>query len=152
MDPGGVTWVVVADAERIRIFLERRRSGELVELEAERMTAADDERPEGHRHRATVHASSGAGRHGAGERQPEREAAQRFLHRVARRLEARLHDRAFDALAILAPPRALGLLRSELSGKVSARLTAAEAHECVGETADQIRARLCHVRAGTWSR
>jgi protein required for attachment to host cells len=152
MDTGGSTWVVVADAERVRVLLERTRGGDLIELHSEALSQGGDERPQSHRRFATVHESVGAGRHGAGERDVGHEAAQRFFHRVAQRLEARLHERAFDSLAIIAPPRALGLLKSALDGKVSARLTAADARDCIDETPERVRGRLRHARAETWSR
>lgn len=152
MRNGGATWVVVADAETAKVFLERNWGGALVVLGSETLRRDGDEGASPGRHLATVRQSAGFGRHGAGERDPDREATQRFLRRVARHLEQRLHERAFDALAIIAPPRTLGALKTELGSKLVARLTATDDHECVGETAEQIRQRLRKARAAALSR
>lgn len=152
MDLGGKTWIVAADGDHARVFVERSRGGDLIELEAEALRRETSEHPHGHRHLATVHDSAGPGRHSAGERDVDRDAAQRFFHSVAARLEARLHERAYDELAIFAAPRALGLLKGELEGKVAARLSVTDPHACAGDTPAQVRARLYAARAAVKER
>jgi protein required for attachment to host cells len=123
-----------------------------VELESERLSAEEGQHAQGHRHLATVHESVGPGRHGAGERDIAAEQGRRFAAQVAEQLQARLNAHAFDSLAILAPPRTLGLLRAALGPKLTDRLAVSEACDCIHEDADQIRRRLRRARGAREAR
>lgn len=148
MDEGGVTWIVTADAREARVFAERVRGGELIEIPDFRMRAEDEDRPLGHVHQATVHQRAGFGRHGAGTRDPSREAERRFLKRVAARLKEAAGQGRFDGLALMAPPRALGTLRSALTPAVAAKVEVSDPHERRDDGATELRVRLRHARAG----
>ncbi|MEW6018861.1 MAG: host attachment protein [Pseudomonadota bacterium] len=147
MEQTGITWVVAADGARARIFEERQRAGDMVERPAQAMHQEGHDHPGPHTHQATVHERAGVGRHSAGERAPSQEAEDRFLKRLAEQLGRDAQAGAFDELVILAPPRALGALRTALPRAARDRLTASAPVECVSEEAAAIRKRLRAARA-----
>ncbi|MFN3583403.1 host attachment protein [Phenylobacterium sp.] len=147
MELGGTTWIVAADGAEARVFEERVRAGEVREVSDFHMKADGHDWPTAHRHPATAHESAGFGRHGAGGRDPADEAERRFLRRVAAELDAAAARKAFDSLVIMAPPRALGVLKAELTPALARKLEASEAHERVGEGAEAIRHHLRDLRA-----
>lgn len=147
MELTGTTWIVAADAAAARIFEERLRAGDVREREDLRVRADSSDQPQSHRHMATVHEGGGFGRHGAGTREASDEAERRFLRRVAESLEAAAKRDAFDRLVLMAPPRALGLLRAELGPACLRRLDVCDPHERVHDDADAIRQRLRDARA-----
>lgn len=147
MDQGGVTWIVTADARQARVFSERVRGGELIELAQLRMHADEQDRPGAHSHHATVHDRNGPGRHGAGDRDPSREAERRFLKRVAARLVEAAGAGEFDALALMAPPRALGVLRTALTPAVAGKVEVSDPHERRDQGAAEMRKRLREARS-----
>ena len=144
------TWIVTADGARARIFEEKRRLGELHELPDRAMQVRDDDRPSGRRHLATVHDRQGVGRHGAGELDLDGQTARRFLRRVALELERAAARGEFGSLVLMAPPRARGRLRSELSERLRAQLAGSDHHDAIRETPEQVRERLRDVRARSW--
>lgn len=147
MDVTGTTWILVADGDQARVFEERQRASDVREIEDRRMGRSGGDYPRAAAHGATVHDRAGHGQHGAGERAPHDEAEDRFLERVAESLAAPARDGVFQSLVIMAPPRALGVLRQALPKAAHAVLEASDPHECVRETADDIRQRLRKVRA-----
>lgn len=149
MDVGGVTWIVTADAVEARIFTERTRAGALRELPELRMYATDAERSAGRRQQATVHASTGAGRHSAGEGAPAREAERRFLKRVAKELMASGTRGDFDRLVLMGPPRALGTLKQALAPAIAARVDVTDPHERKHDDPELLRRHLRDARART---
>jgi protein required for attachment to host cells len=78
-------------------------------------------------------AFSGAnGRRAAVEQTDFHDQAEReFLRSFARRIDQRLADSTIHALVLVAPPRALGMLRPELSGRVSRAVRAELARDYV---------------------
>lgn len=149
MDVTGTTWIVVADGDQARVFEERQRAGEVREIEALHMGRTGGDYPRAAAHGATVHDRAGHGQHGAGERAPHEEAEDRFLERVAESLADPARRGTFQGLVIMAPPRALGVLRQALPKAAQALLEGSDPHECVRETAEHIRLRLRKVRAKT---
>jgi len=147
MDVTGITWILVADGDQARDFEERQRAGEVRELGARHMGRAGGDYPKAAAHGATVHDRAGHGQNGAGERAPHEEAEDRFLQRVAETLAEPARSGAFQALVIMAPPRALGVLRQALPEPALGLVEGSDPHECVRETADEIRHRLRKVRA-----
>lgn len=147
MELGGTTWIVAADGAEARVFEERVLAGDVREVSDFHMKANGHDWPSAHRHTATAHESAGSGRHGAGGREPADEAERRFLRRVAAELDAAAGRRAFDSLVIMAPPRALGMLKAELSSALAAKLAGSEAHERVRDNAEAIRQHLRDLRA-----
>lgn len=113
------TWVLVADGARARIvrqMMARTGEGEAVDdlvFEAEHKRPGEimADRP------GRAFASEGA-RRSAMEyhSDPEREEEARFAATLAGMLERHRAEGAFDALAIVAEPRMLGLIRQSLPG------------------------------------
>ncbi|HEY9219231.1 MAG TPA: host attachment protein [Phenylobacterium sp.] len=142
-----VTWVVAADGSRARVFEERLRHGPLHEIEHLSLHIREEDRPHGGRHGATVHDRSGPGRHSGFDAPPAEEAERRFLRRVAQQLDQAAQEGAFERLVLMAPPRALGVLRQALSANCRRRVHLSEPHDRVQETAEGLRARLHSLRA-----
>ena len=121
-----VTWIVIADGSRARVYRndgpgkgleplpdmsmtgDRRRDREIM---ADKPGRAFD--------------SHGRGRHSMEPTTAPRDVAERqFLEQVAHKLEVAARDGAFDRLVIAAAPRALGDLRARLPRSVADRIHA----------------------------
>lgn len=147
MELTGTTWIVAADGTHARVFEERLRAGEVRELPDRAVQSLESDRPNSHRHMATVHDRHGPGRHGAGERAPGDETARRFLRRVADKLQVAASNGDYESLVLMAPPRALGLLKLALTPALRNRVTATDPHNLVQCDAREVRDRLQMVRA-----
>lgn len=139
------TWIVVADGRQARVFVERSRLGPLTERADLAAHAAGGARP-GPKH-ATVTGRFGHGRSASQDSDPTAIAEARFLKDFAIRIEAWAADGAFAGLVLVAPPTALGVLRSALGPKARARLELCDPHERTTETADILRERLSAARS-----
>jgi protein required for attachment to host cells len=113
------TWILIADGAHARLFANHG-PGKGIELLDDKL-AAD--------HRLTheivddrlgrTHESIGATRHAISARHdPHRELKQGFAVSLAKMLDQRRAEHAFDRLVIVAPPKALGDLREALSAPV----------------------------------
>lgn len=111
-----ITWIVLADSARARIFTLTEPGAELLE----RTTLSH---PESRMHDRELTSdlpgrafdSHGQGRHGMEQRHdPKEYEARTFAAEIAREIERIRRDEPFDALVLAAPPKFLGLLRSEL--------------------------------------
>lgn len=109
-------WVVVAESARARIFAVSDTGGKLREI-------ADLSHPESRLHDRELSSdlpgrsfdSHGQGRHGMEPAtDPKERHAQAFAVEIARHLEQGRNEGGFDSLVLVAPPKFLGLLRSEL--------------------------------------
>lgn len=147
MSDDGTTWVVVADGAHLRVFEERRRAAELRELTDWTMRQESSDRPMAGGHPATVHSSTGAARHAGKDDNPTQEAEARFLGRVAKRLQTAAERGEFHGLVLIAPPKALGLLRAKLGDHLAARVEASDPHDRIGDDAEAIRVHLRQARA-----
>ncbi|HEY9235836.1 MULTISPECIES: baeRF12 domain-containing protein [Phenylobacterium] len=147
MEQGGMTWIVAADGAQARIFAEARRAGPVKELDQLRMTADPHDRRAHGGQQATVHDRVGAGRHSSDDHSPADDAEERFLRSVASFLGDQGGRGAFDSLVLMAPPKALGILRDALPTAVARRVEATDAHERLGLSADEIQACLRAARA-----
>lgn len=112
-----ITWFVLADSARARIFTLTEPGAKLLE----RMTLSH---PESRMHERELTRdrpgrafdSHGQGRHGMEQRHdPKEHQARTFAADIAREIERVRRDEPFDALVLAAPPKFLGLLRSELN-------------------------------------
>ena len=108
----GRTLILVADGRRARLFEEARRGGPL------------KERPEWLDGVTTPHLAAGTAHAGGHDKT---ETAFEVL--LAQRVATVFADHAFDALILIAAPRALGVLRRHLSPGLKARLTNSEPHD-----------------------
>lgn len=143
----GVTWMVVADGARARIFEERRRSGPLRELSQHAMEIESGDRPASGMKPGTMHQRFGPGRHAGEHADPSQEAEARFLRRLAERLYAAARRRDFEHLVLVAPARALGSLRAALEPAVSRMVEADDAHDRTRDDAESLRGHLRQIRA-----
>lgn len=118
------TWIVVADGAKARVLEGPGHGGAFKPVDdlsfashAPASRDIDSERP------GRTFNSTGKLRHAI---EPRVDAHERreaeFLKSVADRLEQALRRKAYDDLVLAAPPRALGILRKQLSSEVQRRL------------------------------
>lgn len=118
------TWLLLANGTEARLVCSEGRAGDLRELDAHL--------PEGPNRPAReimankpgrTYDSFGKGRHGMEPRSdPRALESHRFLSQVADRINQAAGRDAFDRLVLIAPPKALGVLRQELGGKAREKL------------------------------
>lgn len=140
-----VTWIVTADGRQAHVHEERRRGGPLQRLAERGLQAEDTEQPESVQ-RVTVHSRFGFGRHGAGDENVAELAEARFLERVSEALELWAKAGLFDRLVVMAPPRALGLLRGALKSPAVECLELTENHDRVALEGEALRHHLRTLR------
>lgn len=121
------TLVITADGARARAFEEARRGGRLVERAdwlVDLLPKSGD--PAGH----ATH-----GHHA----EPAAEKVERaFLARLCERLEQLVAGQGFDALILIAPPHALGVLRKCLPKGLHQRLVLDEARDRLDVTPETL--------------
>jgi protein required for attachment to host cells len=118
------TWIVVADGANARFLAWRGLksgavgiSGQTFERDSPRTHDLGTDRP------GRVHDSTGHARHAIqprSDRHDEQEKA--FLRLVVRRLLEAFESNAFHDVVLIAPPRALGVLRDVLPDQLSKRV------------------------------
>jgi len=139
-----IRWILVADQSLARIFRAANRTAPLEEIES--MV-----HPEGRLHegelvsdragRGNVPGSSG--RHAVENDTRRKEAAsESFARDIAARLDRARHEQHFEKLAIIAPPRMLGLIRKALSSQTADRVDHEVAKELARQDAAAIRTHL----------
>ncbi len=118
-----LTWILVADSARARIFTADTPSSPLEEIE-------DFSHAEGRLHDRDMTSdlpgrikSTGGGGHAFEQAtDPKQHEADSFAHRIAEYLEAAHNANRFEQLLIVAAPTFLGLLRNQLSEPVKKRV------------------------------
>ncbi len=141
------TLVVLADGRRVRLLEEARRGGPLHERAGWLKGMAPFQHP-GSTQRVTVHARVGAATHASHE--PPRDKGERqFLTDLAGHLEDVVRERGFDELVIMAPPRALGVLRKALPAALQKRVAASDPHDRLDATVDEVHDHLRATRLRT---
>jgi protein required for attachment to host cells len=121
----GITWILIADASRARLFEHRRRNERPLEpiFEDDRPELRDREQRRDSDRPGRVHESAVTMRHAA---EPHTSNEQRIRERWARELIDRLHavagDRQFHNLVLVAPPAMLGALRKLLDDEFGDRV------------------------------
>lgn len=137
----GPAWFLVADGRRARLLIEQRRGMAL--QEAWNIEIGEDDRYAPQDRPPRSFDRTGTGRHAMDGGRDLHEAEEaRFLKRVANRIGEAERHKAFDHLAIAAPPRALGLLRDLLSDAARVRIRGETPKDLVDETAQELRERL----------
>ena len=120
------TWILVADGSQARLF-SNDGPGHGVELVSDAVLRGRNlpgreimsDRP------GRTFDSAGQGRHAKEPRTDPREVEKRrFADQLAAMLEDELNQGKFDRLVLVAPPKALGQLRDELSKSLRARVSA----------------------------
>lgn len=111
------TWIIVAESARARIFTVSGIGGKFQEV-------ADLSHPESRLHDRALSSdlpgrtfdSRGDGRHAMEQATgPQEQEAQAFATEITRQIDRGQREGNFDSLVLVAPPKFLGRLRSELS-------------------------------------
>ncbi len=124
----GVWWVVVMDGRRARLLVREHRRASFLESVDALTIDADGEAIRPHE----------TGHHHGRYEQTER----KFVERIARNLERRAKQDAFDHLIVVAPPAALGVLREALGPHTRDRLRESVPKDLSGLPARHIVERL----------
>ena len=135
MDTQDHTWIVVADGGKARVFEERERHGELKELPTWHEEHGGEDVSHAHRH--TTHTSANT---------PKQAAEAEFLQGLAKAIDAAARKKAFDKLVLMAPPKAMGVLRDALKTEASSRIELTDAHDRTHEDARALKAHLHKLR------
>jgi protein required for attachment to host cells len=115
------TWIVVADGANARFLMWRGLksgatgiSGHTFERDSPPTHELGTDRP------GRVHDSTGHARHAIQPRTDSHDEQEKaFLRLVMRRLHEAFDSGAFDDVVLIAPPRALGVLRNKLPAQLS---------------------------------
>ncbi|MFN3515301.1 MAG: host attachment protein [Phenylobacterium sp.] len=140
------TLVILADGLQARGLAERRRHGPLAELASWSLKADEADRHLARTHGGTITDRVGYGRDNVLEAPPAEAAEKRFLEEVAERINRSAAAGEFERLVLMAPPRALGVLRQALKPTVVRRIEVTDDHERIKATADQVRVILRDLR------
>jgi protein required for attachment to host cells len=127
------TWVLIADGGHAKVLESQWPDIDLAPVEG---MAFSVDLPPSHEimsdRQGRDYESHGHARHAIESRSdPHRELKRQFAKQLAGVLEAKLAQKRFDKLVIVAPPPALGDLREALSKSVRAKVTAELAHDLV---------------------
>ncbi len=124
--PKIITWVLIADGSRARLFVnEGVGKGLKPALNQEFIGTNLPGREISSDRPGRSFDSAGVGRHAMEPpTDPRRYEAQAFSRGIAEILEAARKQGSFDRLVVVAPPKALGDLRAEFSGKLRDLVTA----------------------------
>lgn len=129
-------WIVVADGGAARFFYRPKAGVPLLEMEVLGDVAAPAARKRAkarHEHIVTSH----------GRNSPDQELAEKaFLKEVAREIDQAVQKNAVGQLAVCAAPRALGVLRNEMSTAARRHLVCEIAKDFVHEPVDEIDAHM----------
>lgn len=128
------SWVVVADGGAARFFHRPKAGAALDEQPELMMNARDREKPD----RPRQSDAAGSGRRASMHEHFE----EQFLVEVAKRVDELMANRKVGRLAICAAPKALGVLRRQLSESSSRRITCEIAKDLIHEPTVAIQERL----------
>lgn len=117
------TWVLIADGERA-LFLENQTDGEDPHLEVFREDAQDNppNREQAANRQGRFNDGPSVHRSAVEDTDWHQLAKDRFAQDLAEILYKQAHKGAFDKLVLVAPPKTLGELRSELHQEVVKRV------------------------------
>lgn len=143
------TWIVLADGARARILLNSGPGKGLQQLEGELFTnplppsrEINSDRP------GRSFNSTGAVRHAMEPGiDPHRQRKLDFLRKVASYLDRACQRNEFDRLIIIAPPTAMGDIRSGISGAVRDRIHAEMPLDLVDHPNDSVKDHVAKVLA-----
>jgi len=144
MQVDGKCLLVVADGANARLLEERRRGGPLTEQPswvADLQPGASPSLAKGR-----VFDRFGPGSHTIEGMPPRDRSELQFLKQLAARIDRLIVSEDFDEVILIAPPRALGMLRSALSPAVVKKLGPGEAAERCGESPTALRGVIRRLR------
>ncbi len=138
------TWILVADATQGRLFCNDGPGRGIAPISDAVLRGRNlpgreimSDRP------GRTFDSTGQGRHAKEPRTDPREVEkQRFAHQLAAMLEDELNQGKFDRLVLVAPPKALGQLRDELSKSLRAKVSAELAKDLTHLPAQELQKHL----------
>lgn len=112
-----IIWVLLADGQRARLLQTNGRNAPLVQAtDREFIGNAEPSRDIASDRPGRGHDRGGAGRHAMDPpTDPHRYEKKRFVRSVVDELDERRKKNEFEQLVIVAPPKALGDIRAELS-------------------------------------
>jgi protein required for attachment to host cells len=144
MDRRNITWILVADGARARIFVNDGTGKEVTELPDRAFTGSRRRsRDLGADRPGRTFDSVGAGRHAkAPPTDPHRYAESEFLRSVMEWLVDQEHSGRFDHLVMIAAPQALGDLRKFLPKALARKVVREIARDLTRADAARIEACL----------
>jgi protein required for attachment to host cells len=144
--PNDITWILIADAGRARVFATRGRTepwraiGEFTHPRSRAMVR--DIMPD---KTGRIQQRVGGSRSAADPRTPPKEVeAERFAQQLAAELNDGLERGACRRLLLVAPPHFLGLLRQAATPAVRAAITASLDHDWTQVAVHDLPARLAN--------
>ena len=138
-----LTWILVADSSRARIF-KAEKSSAIHEVE-------DLSHPEGRLHEQDLTSDlpgkdtdkGGVGKHAFQDQvEPKQQEAIDFAKRIARHLDESYSDKKFERLMVIAAPSFLGTLRHQFSDEISQRICFELDKNITTHSVDDIRKHL----------
>src|SRR3569833_4750792 len=135
--------VLVADGRKV-LFFRNHGDENQIDLRTEAHDEREDRKDSDIKTDAPggTHQSAGYGRSTYEETDFHQQEEDRWIKEAAEELKKRVLRYDFDALAIIAPPKALGALRKELHKEVARRIVCAVNKEMSGRTLPDIEALL----------
>ncbi len=129
---GREAWVVVCDGAKA-LFLRNNGNAQLLDLAVVETVTQPDEpsREQGTDRPGRAHQSMGEARSAMEETDWHEQAEADFLKEIAERLGRMAQSGEIENLVLVAPPKALGILRPQLSAEVEAVLRAEVAKDYV---------------------
>lgn len=148
MTPDAITWVVVADGAHARILQELRRGARLLER-PQWLVGLSRRQHHSHGAPGRVYDRMGYASHAVGRDDYRSASETAFVRALARKLNLLANRKPVDHIVLIAPPRALGVLRGSLGTQLTRRVVISKAGEHVRSTPSQLadvlrRARLAH--------
>jgi protein required for attachment to host cells len=138
------TWIVAADGSRARVFERLGRGGELALIfERDDPNARKRTREIASDRSGRYTGSPGANRHAVGsETTPHDHFEEAFVRGIGREIDRAAAAGIFDRVVLIAPPRALGHLRAELSPTTIRRVAAELDKELTSLSAQELASYL----------
>lgn len=138
-------WVVVCDGSKALIL---ENAGDAVHPDLRTRQVLEQENPstaeQGTDRPGRSHSSVGPGRSAVNQTDWHDQAERRFLNDLAARLHLAVHDGATKNLIIVAPPRALGMMREKYTPAIKNALREEIDKDLVKMPLDEIERRLTH--------
>ena len=137
-------WVVVCDGAKALIF-ENTGDADLINLVTREAVSAEQNpatSEQGADRPGRVHQSVGSSRSSVEQTDWHDRAEQAFLRGLAGCLDRAVENREMKAIVLVAPPRAMGVLRAELTPRVDKAVKAEITKDYTGMPVDQIEKHL----------
>jgi protein required for attachment to host cells len=134
-----ITWIVVADGARARIFVNRG-PGKGLELSGSELTAEHQRTSDMVRDSLPrTHEAVGHARHAIEPRSdPHQDLKRQFTEHLAQVLDQSAAEKAFDRFVIVAPPKVLGDFRKAISKRLQSLLHTEVAKDLTKATAKEV--------------